>query len=160
MTPELTRREFLAGGAAAVAGLGLGGYRSSNGFQGTLHVLGIGAGEFDEIARLAKRDLGFDVAFDITGSDAVVQRAITTPASFDVLAHYYHAYDLTWRHGALQPIDTRMITRWTQVDGSSSTARPGPATRAARTARATRPSAACTSTTRADTRRRRACFLE
>jgi putative spermidine/putrescine transport system substrate-binding protein len=116
MTPELTRGEFLARGAAAVAGLGLGGYRSSNGFQGTLHVLGIGAGEFDEIARLAKRDLGFDVAFDITGSDAVVQRAITTPASFDVLAHYYHAYDLTWRHGAMQSIDTRRIAHWPQVN--------------------------------------------
>jgi putative spermidine/putrescine transport system substrate-binding protein len=116
MTPELTRREFLAGGAAAVAGLGLGGYRSSDGFQGTLHVLGIGAGEFDEIARLAKRDLGFDIAFDITGTDALVQRAITTPASFDVLANYYFTYDLIWRYDALQPIDTRRITRWSQVD--------------------------------------------
>jgi putative spermidine/putrescine transport system substrate-binding protein len=116
MTPELTRREFLAGGAAAVAGLGLRGYRSSDGFQGTLHVLGIGAGEFDEIARLAKRDLGFDIAFDITGTDALVQRAITTPASFDVLANYYFTYDLIWRYDALQPIDTRRITRWSQVD--------------------------------------------
>jgi putative spermidine/putrescine transport system substrate-binding protein len=116
VTPELTRREFLAGGAAAVAGLGLGGYRSSDGFQGTLHVLGIGAGEFDEIARLAKRDLGFDIAFDITGTDALVQRAITTPASFDVLANYYFTYDLIWRYDALQPIDTRRITRWSQVD--------------------------------------------
>jgi putative spermidine/putrescine transport system substrate-binding protein len=114
MNAGLTRGEFLAGTGAALAGLT--GHRSSDRFQGTLHVLGIGAGEFDEIARLAKRDLGFDVAFDITGGDAVVQRAITTPASFDVLAYYYQVYDLTWRYGALQPIDTGRITRWAQVN--------------------------------------------
>jgi putative spermidine/putrescine transport system substrate-binding protein len=109
----LTRSEFLASGAAGVVGLA--GYRAGERFQGTLKVLGIGATEFDEIARMAKRDLGFDVAFDITGSDALVQRAITTPASFDVLAHYYFTYDLIWRYGSLQPIDTRRIAHWPQV---------------------------------------------
>jgi putative spermidine/putrescine transport system substrate-binding protein len=84
-------------------------------FGGTLRVLGIGAGEFDQIKRQAEKDLGFKVAFDITGGDALVHKAITEPASFDVLAFYYFAYDLIWSHGGLQRIDTRRITRWQQV---------------------------------------------
>jgi putative spermidine/putrescine transport system substrate-binding protein len=113
LTAGLTRREFLVGGAVATAGVA--GYRSGSGFRGTLRVLGIGAAEFDQIERLAEGDLGFDVAFDVTGGDALVHRAITEPASFDVLAHYYWVYDLIWSHGSLQPVDTRRITRWPSV---------------------------------------------
>lgn len=122
--PRLTRRELLATGGAAASGLAaLGAFpaaaaaASSTGiaFDGTLRVLGIGAGEFDEIERQASKDLGFQVAFDVTGGDAVVQRAITRPASFDVLAYYYFGYDLIWRHGALQPVDTKKVDRWGRV---------------------------------------------
>jgi len=120
----LTRRELLLRGGAAAGGLAaLGAFPPAvaaeagarGTFGGTLRVLGIGTGEFDQIKRQAEKDLGFKVAFDITGGDALVHKAITEPASFDVLADYYFAYDLIWSHGGLQRIDTRRITRWQQV---------------------------------------------
>ena len=121
----LTRRELLlkagaaAGGVAALGVLPSGAAAEAgarDAFTGTLHVLGIGTGEFDQIGQQAEKDLGFKVAFDITGGDALVHRAITQPASFDVLAYFYFAYDLILPHGALQPVDTRRITRWRQVN--------------------------------------------
>jgi putative spermidine/putrescine transport system substrate-binding protein len=121
----LTRRELLArGGTAAAALAALGGFpeaaaagRGERGaFTGTLRVLGIGDGQSDPIRRRAQQDLGFKIAFHTTGADALVHRAITEPASFDVLAYYYFVYDLIWSHGAVQPVDTGRIVRWRQVN--------------------------------------------
>jgi putative spermidine/putrescine transport system substrate-binding protein len=128
----LTRREFLVRGGAAAAAVAFPAVAAAEGgsrgtFDGTLHVLGIGTGEFDQIKRLAEHDLGFKVAFDVTGGDGLVHRAITEPASFDILAHYYFTYDLIWSKGALQPVDTRKIARWQQVNSlfKSGKVRPG-----------------------------------
>jgi putative spermidine/putrescine transport system substrate-binding protein len=121
----LTRRAFLLKGGAAAAGAGLlgavpstaaAGTRAQVAFTGTLRVLGLGIGEFPAIKQQAEKDLDFKIAFDTTGADALVHRAITQPASFDVLAYYYFAYDLIWSRGALRRVDTSRITRWRQVN--------------------------------------------
>ena len=120
----LTRRELLlkAGAAAGgVAALGVlpsaaaAGAGARGAFTGTLHVLGIGYDQFDPIRKQAEQDLGFKIAFDIGGSDAIKEQAIAKPGSFDVLSGFHFLYDAIWPRGSLAPVDTRRITRWKQV---------------------------------------------
>ena len=120
----LTRHELLLRGGAAASGLAaLGafppptsaGSGTGGGFTGTLHVLGDGVTQLDAIKERAEKDLGFAIAFDITDPDSVVEKAITQPGSFDVLAYYHFGYDAIWPTGSLRPVDTRRITRWKQV---------------------------------------------
>lgn len=120
----LTRRKLLLKGGAAAAGVaaldafppaasassGTGGT-----FTGTLHVLGDGLTQLDPIKQRAEADLGFKIAFDVTDPDSVVEKAITQPGSFDVLAYYHFGYDAIWPTGSLRPVDTRRIARWQQV---------------------------------------------
>jgi putative spermidine/putrescine transport system substrate-binding protein len=121
----LTRRELLlkagaaAGGVAALGVLPSGAAAEAaarGAFTGTLHVLGLDLGLNDLIKQQAEKDLGFTVVFDSTNSDTLVAKATTEPASFDVLDYYYYVYDVIWQAGSLQPIDTRRITRWRQVN--------------------------------------------
>jgi len=119
-----SRRDFLLRGGVAAGGIvALGGRSSSAGaeagargkFTGTLRILSLNLGLNDVIKQQAEKDLGFKIAFDSTNADSLVATAITKPASFDVLAHYYWVYDLIWQSGSLLPIDTRRITHWQQV---------------------------------------------
>ncbi len=121
---SLTRRELLLRGGAAASGLAaLGafppptsaGSGTGGGFTGTLRVLGDGVTQLDAIKERAEKDLGFAIAFDIPDPDSVVEKAITQPGSFDVLAYYHFGYDAIWPTGSLRPVDTRRITRWKQV---------------------------------------------
>jgi putative spermidine/putrescine transport system substrate-binding protein len=120
----LTRRRLLVRGGAAAAAAGvIGAFPSAAGassdaggtFTGTLRVLGDGVTQLDPIKEQATKDLGFEVAFEVTASDSVVEKAITQPGSFDVLSYYHFGYDVVWPRGALRPVDTRLITRWSQV---------------------------------------------
>jgi putative spermidine/putrescine transport system substrate-binding protein len=120
----LTRRELLlkagaaAGGMAALGVLpsaATAGAGARDAFTGTLHVLGIGYDQLDPIRKQAEKDLGFKIAFDIGGSDAIAEQAIAKPGSFDVLSSFYFSYDAIWPRGSLAPVDTRRITRWKQV---------------------------------------------
>jgi putative spermidine/putrescine transport system substrate-binding protein len=120
----LTRRELLLkGGVAAAGGAGLGAFApavaassiTGRAFTGTLRVLGDGVTQLDPIKQQAQKDLGFEIAFDVTDSDSAAEKAITQPGSFDILAHYHFAYDTIWPRGSLAPVDTRRITRWAEV---------------------------------------------
>jgi putative spermidine/putrescine transport system substrate-binding protein len=122
--PTLTRRALFAKGGAAAGAVALGaaapgralagpGVRGS--FTETLHILGCGVAEFPPIKQQAEKDLGFTIAFEVTDPDSCVEKAITQPASFDVMSYYHFGYDLVWPRGSLRPIDTRRIARWPQV---------------------------------------------
>ena len=120
----LTRRELLLKGGTAAAGVAVLGTfppaaSASSGtdatFTGTLTVLGDGITQLDPIKQRAEDDLGFGIAFDITDADSAVEKAITQPGSFDVLAYYHFGYDAIWPTGGLRPVDTHKITRWKEV---------------------------------------------
>ena len=122
--PTFTRRELLVRGGAVAGGVAALGALppyaraqtdARGAFTGTLRVLTINLGLNDVLKRQAENDLGFTIAFDSTDADSIVARAITKPASFDVLAHYCWVYDLIWQSGSLLPIETRKITQWPQV---------------------------------------------
>src|SRR5438874_144197 len=114
----LTRRQLLLkGGAAAAGGGALGAFprtaaassTTGRAFTGTLLVLGDGVTQLDPIKQQAEKDLGFEIAFDVTDPDSVVEKAITQPGSFDVLAYYHFGYDAIWPRGSLAPVDIRRI---------------------------------------------------
>lgn len=119
-----TRRDLLLKGGGAAAGVtALGAFPAaatarpgSHGtFAGTLRVLGSGYDQLDPIKQRAERDLGLNIAFDITDPDSAVEKAITQPASFDVLSYFHFGFDAIWPTGSLQPVDTRRIDRWSQL---------------------------------------------
>jgi putative spermidine/putrescine transport system substrate-binding protein len=123
VSKAVTRRELLRkAGAAAAGATFLGGRPPSasasphGSFTGTLQVVGIGVDALDAIRTQAEKDLGFRIAFASTGFDAMIETALIQPAAFDVFSGYHFMYDLIWPSGGLQPIDTRRIRRWPQVD--------------------------------------------
>src|SRR5258707_15754161 len=94
--PRLGRRTVLKG-AAALAGVAVGG-GAVTGFPTiwaqniksvTLRQFGTGVSAYNDIAIKAKQDLGFTVELSALDSDAVVQRAVTQPKSYDVVDAEY-----------------------------------------------------------------------
>ncbi len=139
----LTRRDLVKGGAAMAGALGLGalfaacgGSSSSGGetttaassetsaaaattaeaapFTGTLRVTGLGVDLIDPIKDAGEKALGFKLAFDVTDSVTMVQKAITQPGSFDVFSGYNYQFDPTWASGNFHNVEIAKITAWKQ----------------------------------------------
>ncbi len=68
-------------------------------FTGTLRVTGLGVDLIDPIKEMGEKALGFKLAFDVTDSVTMVQKAITQPGSFDVFSGYSYQYDQAWPAG-------------------------------------------------------------
>ncbi len=48
---------------------------------------------------MGEKALGFKLAFDVTDSVTMVQKAMTQPGSFDVFSGYTYQYDQAWPSG-------------------------------------------------------------
>src|SRR5512132_3327047 len=87
----MTRRRWLQGIAATI-GVAIGGWAvrgvpmvwAQNIKNVTLRQFGTGVSNINEISRKAKEDLGFTLTMTALDSDAVVQRAVTQPKSYDI----------------------------------------------------------------------------
>ena len=75
-----------AGGETTAAGDDRG--AAAEKFTGTLRVTGLGVDLIDPIKAAGEAALGFKLAFDVTDSVTMVQKAITQPGSFDVFSGY------------------------------------------------------------------------
>ncbi len=112
----ISRRRFLVGSAGA-AGLALG----APALRGvpvvwaqklkdvTLRQVGTGVSNINEIAQKAKEDLGITLAMTALDSDAVVQRTVTQPKSYDIADIEYWMAKKVVPTGVLQPMDTTRI---------------------------------------------------
>jgi putative spermidine/putrescine transport system substrate-binding protein len=122
---RLTRRALVKGGVATAGAFSFGGLLAACGgddeeaapagdekFTGTLRVTGLGVDLIDPIKAAGEKALGFSLAFDVTDSVTMVQRAITQPDSFDVFSGYHYQLDQIWETGNLVPIARSDITRW------------------------------------------------
>jgi putative spermidine/putrescine transport system substrate-binding protein len=119
---RLSRRVVLKGGAAS-AGLAVGS-GAVRGFPTiwaqnikniTLRQFGVGASTYNEIAVKAKEDLGFTIELAGLDSDAVVQRAITQPKSFDIIDSEFAMLPKLVPTGNLQPMDITRIKLFDKV---------------------------------------------
>jgi putative spermidine/putrescine transport system substrate-binding protein len=130
----LSRRELLAkagSAAAGVAGLSLlAGCGSQDEpadvsapavetspapFTGTLRVLGLSLDLQDQLKEAAERAIGTKLAFEVSFSTLMVQRALTEPGSFDIFSGYSYQIDQVWAEGNLIGIDRSRIARWPEV---------------------------------------------
>ena len=114
--PGLTRRQFLKNTAvlsvAAVASAPFSGFPmiwKQNIKNVTLRQFGTGVSNLNDIAKKCKEDLGINLEMTALDSDAVTQRAVTQPKSYDLADIEYWICKKVFPSGALQPIDVRKL---------------------------------------------------
>ncbi|RJF94687.1 extracellular solute-binding protein [Oleomonas cavernae] len=117
-----SRRSFLKGGAA-LAGTAIGS-GAITGFPTlwaqnikdvTLRQFGTGVSNLNAIADKVKSDLGFTLAMTALDSDAITQRAVTQPKSFDIADIEYWICKKVFPTGGLQPMDVKKIKYFDKI---------------------------------------------
>lgn len=118
----ISRRKLLRGGAAAAgfaAGSGaIGGFPTiwaQNIKNVTLRQFGTGVSNLNAIADKVKEDLGFTLQMTALDSDAVTQRAVTQPDSYDIADIEYWIAKKVFPAGALQPMDVKKIKYFSEI---------------------------------------------
>jgi putative spermidine/putrescine transport system substrate-binding protein len=84
-------------------------------FTGTVRVTGLGVDLIDPIKAAGEAALGFTLAFDVTDSVTMVQRAITQPGSFDVFSGYTYQYNQAFQSGNFHHEEIAKLTNWGQM---------------------------------------------
>src|SRR6202008_490648 len=112
------RRSLLAS-AGAVAGSGaITGFPTiwaQNIKNVTLRQFGTGVSNLNAIADKVKQDLGFKLEMTALDTDAVVQKAVTQPKSYDVADIEYFSCKKVFPTGVLQPMDTKKIKNYDKI---------------------------------------------
>lgn len=81
-----------------------------------LRVLGTHVTLQEELRKRAEADLGIEISFQPGGSAAVLHQASTRPESFDLYEQWSNSIRVLWQSGAIQPIDTRRLTYWDEIN--------------------------------------------
>src|SRR4051794_12821107 len=119
----LTRRAVLKKRAAAAAGAAAGsgvitGFPTiwaQNIKNVTLRQFGTGVSNLNAIAEKVKEDLGFTLQMTALDSDAVTQRAVTQPKSFDVADIEYWICKKVFPAGTLHAMDVSKIKLFDKI---------------------------------------------
>ena len=118
----LTRRNLLKTGAA-IGGLAAGS-GAITGFPTiwaqnikdvTLRQFGTGVSNLNAVADKVKEDLGFTLEMTALDSDAVAQRAVTQPDSYDIADIEYWICKKVFPAGVMQPMDVSKIKYYDQI---------------------------------------------
>lgn len=121
-TKEVTRRGFVKG-AAATTGVAIGS-GAITGFPTiwaqnikdvTLRQFGTGVSNINAVADKVKEDLGFTLQMTALDSDAVAQRAVTQPKSFDIADIEYWICKKVFPAGTMQPMDTTKLKNYQYI---------------------------------------------
>jgi putative spermidine/putrescine transport system substrate-binding protein len=75
----------------------------------TLRQFGTGVSNLNAVADKVKQDLGFTLAMTALDTDAVTQKAVTQPRSYDIADIEYFAIKKVFPTGVMQPMDARKI---------------------------------------------------
>ena len=124
---DLTRkgvsRRTLLKGTAAAAGLAAGS-GAITGFPTiwaqnikdvTLRQFGTGVSNLNAVAEKVKEDLGFSLEMTALDSDAVAQRAVTQPDSYDIADIEYWICKKVFPAGVMQPMDTTKLKYFDKI---------------------------------------------
>jgi putative spermidine/putrescine transport system substrate-binding protein len=115
---KLSRRRLLkrtAAGAGAVAITGFPTVWAQNIKNVVLKQFGTGVSNQNAIADKVKEDLGFTLQMTALDSDAVTQRAVTQPKSYDIADIEYWICKKVFPAGVLQPMDTKKLKYYDQI---------------------------------------------
>lgn len=88
-----------------------------------IRVLGTHVTLQEELRQKAMEDLGIELEFEPKGSAAVLQKASTSPGSFDLYEQWSNSINVLWSSGAIQPIDSRRIKHWDEINNLTKTGR-------------------------------------
>jgi len=75
----------------------------------TLRQFGTGVSNLNAVADKVKKDLGFTLAMTALDTDAVTQKAVTQPKSYDIADIEYFAIKKVFPTGVMQPMDAKKI---------------------------------------------------
>ncbi|WP_119418809.1 ABC transporter substrate-binding protein [Desertibaculum subflavum] len=123
ITDRRFNRRKLLKGAAAVAGAAAGS-GALTGFPTiwaqniknvTLRQFGTGVSNINEIAEQCKKDLGITLQMTALDSDAVVQRAVTQPKSYDIADIEYWMVKKVFPAGIMQPMNVKKIKYFDKI---------------------------------------------
>ena len=130
--------------AALKAGLGLAGAAAGSGaITGfptiwaqnirniTLRQFGTGVSNLNALADKVKQDLGFTLAMTALDTDAVSQKAVTQPRSYDIADIEYFICKKIFPAGVLQPMDVKRIKNYDKIVPIFTTGRLSPESRIA-----------------------------
>ncbi len=81
----------------------------------TLRQFGTGVSNLNALADKVKQDLGFTLAMTALDSDAVAQKAITQPRSYDIADIEYWICKKIFPAGVLQPMDVKRIKNYDKI---------------------------------------------
>jgi putative spermidine/putrescine transport system substrate-binding protein len=81
----------------------------------TLRQFGTGVSNLNAVAEKVKEDLGFTLQMTALDSDAVTQRAVTQPNSYDIADIEYWICKKVFPAGVLQPMDTKKIKYFDKI---------------------------------------------
>jgi putative spermidine/putrescine transport system substrate-binding protein len=108
----LGRRSVLAAAGAAAGSSALTGFPTiwaQNIKNVTLRQVGTGVSNLNALAEKVKQDLGFCLAMTALDTDAMTQRAVTQPKSYDIADIEYFAIKKVFPTGVMQPMDAKRI---------------------------------------------------
>ncbi|MBR9882801.1 MAG: extracellular solute-binding protein [Oceanospirillales bacterium] len=118
----VSRRGFIkAAGAVGGAALGSGAITgfpmiwAQNIKDITLRQFGTGVSNLNAIAQKAKEDLGINLELTALDSDAVAQRVVTQPRSFDIADIEYWICKKTFPAGTMQPMNTSRLKNFDKI---------------------------------------------
>ncbi|WP_027853906.1 ABC transporter substrate-binding protein [Marinobacterium litorale] len=118
----MSRRGFLktasaVGGAALGSGVitGFPMIWAQNIKNVTLRQFGTGVSNLNAIAQKAKEDLGINLELTALDSDAVAQRVVTQPRSFDIADIEYWICKKTFPAGTMQPMNTSRLKNFDKI---------------------------------------------
>ena len=81
----------------------------------TLRQFGTGVSNLNAVADKVKQDLGFTLAMTALDTDAVTQKAVTQPKSYDIADIEYFAIKKVFPTGVMQPMDAKKIKYFDKI---------------------------------------------
>ena len=114
----LGRRSLLAGAGVAAGSGAITGFPTiwaQNIKNVTLRQFGTGVSNLNAIADKVKADLGFTLSMTALDSDAVTQKAVTQPKSFDIADIEYWICKKVYPTGTLQPMEVKRIKYFDKI---------------------------------------------
>jgi len=125
---KISRREFFKksasiGASAALTTLSFPSILHARNKYPTIKVLGTHVTLQEEIRKKAQEDLGINVEFYPGGSAEVMLKASIDPSSFDLYEQWSNSIRPLWDADAIQPIDTKRLRYWEEINLLSKTGR-------------------------------------
>ncbi|WP_227662842.1 ABC transporter substrate-binding protein [Marinobacter daqiaonensis] len=124
----MRRRDVLKAGGAGLL-LGKAGFPAivkAVNRKPTLRVVGTHVTLQEPIRQRAERDLGINIEFYPGGSAEVLLKAATDPGAFDLYEQWSNSIRVLWQANAIQPIETRRLTYWDEINDLPKTGRIAP----------------------------------